>query len=712
MQNNRKNRSFRKIATACTFEAMENRQMMAATGYQSVDTAGPIEQLVEAGGSVYISSRHGSGSTVSQIWSAKGAKSQSKLLVDFTKAGETHSTIDNLVSLPDGRVFFAAHGPNGHQLYQVKPGGGYTQITNTPQAYYSKVAAVGNKLFLYDSTNQKLVTLNSKNEVKLVKALDSAPHMFSAKEQLFFMQTNGSVFRTDGSEAGTYQVTPAGYNPGASKIFVTNDYLYMEISKDNNTSLYRSNGAVGSFTKVADDYSLFTNDHAEIGDYVYFSGSFYNTSPSAKGRQLYRIQTSTGEVSPATTLSTTNGGGSVSSIAAIGNNIYFAANDGDFLGSQGTYDRELFRYNVQTGTTTLVTKTNTLYPVDEAGAGTGVLSSYYFVAAPTKDDARFGSRALYRTSPTGDSVEKVTNLPTTTESNVTGTEVSAMAAGSAGLFAVVQTAAFGKDTDLYFVPTPYSYIDPVTKILTVEATEATDTMTMKVIGEELVMNLNGIEERQQLSAFTTIYVSLKAGDDKLTTNANLTKSMSVVGDSGNDSIMTGSGNDSILGGAGKNYMYGMNGNDRLRGSSGYDYCEGGEGLDRIYGRGGSDNLHGNNGVDVIYGDDDENGTGNDTLYGESSNDKLYGFGGNDELYGGNQNDSLFAGSGDDKLYGQAGNDTLDGGAGKDLMLGLDGDDRFIANDGEFDQILGGNGNDKADKDANESKYEEVEAILE
>jgi Ca2+-binding RTX toxin-like protein len=714
MKYNRSFRSIRKASSTIAFEGLDNRQLMsAATAVKAIDSGGPDGTMLTVGSTTYVVSSASSGNGWSQIYSTKGSSSSTKHLLDLRATGATISSIESMVSTTDGRVFFTAVGGTGggRQLFQLNTSkGGYTQITKDVDAFYTQVIAIGNKLFMYDSQNTKIVTLDTQNKTKLV-ADTTITKFFQAKGQLFYANGDLGVFRSDGTEAGTYKIN-GDATVHTRTMFATNDYIYFEGTVGNLSSLYRSDGSSATPTMLAEDFSLLNASHAELGDYIYFSGGYYNTSPQPDdGLQLFRVRTSTGEVSIAANIVGSNGAGRADAIYALGTNIYYTAGDGDYLQSQGTTDRELYRYDTISGINKKITTGEMLAPVDDVsnGGGAGVLSTYYFTAAPTKDDFRFGTRKLYRTSPTDDSIVEVTGLPNL---NYTKVQVQDFVVGAAGLFANVDLDDNTGDSDTFFIPTPYSYIDPVTKVLTVNATEAADVLNVTVDGDELVMNLNGLEERQNLADFTTIYVSLKGGDDKMTTNAAVTRSMSVVGDSGNDSIMTGSGNDSILGGAGKNYMYGMNGNDRLRGSSGYDYCEGGEGLDRIYGRGGSDNLHGNNGVDVIYGDDDENGTGNDTLYGESSNDKLYGFGGNDELYGGNQNDSLFAGKGDDKLYGQAGNDTLDGGAGKDLMLGLDGDDRFIANDGELDQILGGNGNDKADKDANESKYEEVEAILE
>lgn len=701
MQNTRTCRSFRKIASAITFEAFETRQMMSANSIKAIDSGGPDYQMVEAQGVLYAISSHASGGGWTQLWSTKGPASSTKMLLDLRKAGSTIASLDDLTATADGRVFFTATGGtgNGRQLFQLNTSkGGYTQITKDEQAFYTDVMAIGNSLYLYDSTHTQIVTLGSKSQTQVV-ADTQITDWFQAKGQLFYLNSDQGLYRTNGTSAGTYKIS-GNMTVGSRDVFVSNDHIYFEGFVGNDHSLYRSDGSSPTPTLIAADFSFSSNRSAEIGSYVYFAGSYYNTSPHAAGGQIYRINSITGEITAATALDQREGGGAPDGLGAVGKHLYFTANDGEFVPSQGTTDRELWRYDTITGVTTKITTDETLYPTE---IGAGVLSSYYFVAAPTKDDARFGSRRLYRTSPSNDQIELVGGLPSYTNSNGETKElVAEVMAGSGGLFYQARNMDQPGDYDTYFVPTPYSFIDPTTKVLTVSATEAADVLSITVDGDELVMNLNGLEERQDLADFTTIYVSLKAGDDKLTTNASVTRNMSVVGDSGNDSILTGSGNDSILGGAGKNYLYGMAGNDRIRGGGGFDYVEGGEDKDRIYGRGGSDNLHGNNGVDFIYGDDDENGTGNDTLFGESSNDKLYGYGGNDELYGGNQNDSLFGGKGDDKIYGNNGNDTLDGGLGVDTLLGLDGDDRFFAADGFLDVIDGGLGDDQAERDDNES----------
>lgn len=709
MQTFRNRRSFRKLANACLFEAVEQRQLMAATSIKTIDSGGPDHQMIEVGGKMYTISSTASGAGWELIYQTSGPANTTKLLVDLNKPGTTIASLDDLTGTTDGRVFFTATGGTGggRQLYQLNTTtGAYTQITKDTQAFYSEVMAIGNKLYLYDNTNTKIVTLNTQNQTKLVADV-AMVKWYQARGQLFYSMGDQGIFRTDGTAEGTYKIT-AGLSVGSNDVFVSNDHIYFEGTQNNNTSLWRSDGLGTTPVKIADDFSFSVTRTAEIGDYVYFSGGYYSTSPNSKGGQLYKVSTSTGVMTNATDLPTANGGGSPDGISAIGTHIYFTAGDTDFITSQGTPDRELYRYNTLNGMTTKITTAETLYPIETGG---GVLSSYYFVAAPTKDDARFGSRRLYRTSPTNDQIEEVAGLPSYQDSNdVTRQLVGNILAGSGGFYYEARNMDQPGDYDTYFVPTPYSFIDPITKVLTVSATESADVLNVTVDGDELVMNLNGLEERQNLADFSTIYISLKAGDDKLVTNAAVTKNMSVVGDSGNDSILTGSGNDSLLGGAGKNYLYGMAGDDRIRGSNGYDYAEGGDGKDRLYGRGGSDNLHGGNGVDFVYGDDDASGTGNDTLFGESGNDKLYGYGGNDELYGGNQNDSLFGGSGNDKMLGNAGNDTLDGGEGIDTMFGLDGDDRFLAADGFLDLIYGGTGANTADADDEESLFEEVERL--
>ncbi len=144
-------------------------------------------------------------------------------------------------------------------------------------------------------------------------------------------------------------------------------------------------------------------------------------------------------------------------------------------------------------------------------------------------------------------------------------------------------------------------------------------------------------------------------------------------------------------------LYGNNGADRLIGGSGADTIRGGAGNDTIWGNGGSDFLFGDEGADTIWGDQEfrglldgddtiEGGAGNDTIYGGGLDDKIYGGADNDNLYGDfvgdnlfDGRDQIFGGSGIDNLFGGGGNDLLFGGAfgDRDNLVGGAGDDLFL-----------------------------------
>ncbi len=98
-------------------------------------------------------------------------------------------------------------------------------------------------------------------------------------------------------------------------------------------------------------------------------------------------------------------------------------------------------------------------------------------------------------------------------------------------------------------------------------------------------------------------------------------------------------------------------------------------------------LAGNLGANYLDG-----GLGNDYLDGAAGNDVLYGNDGDDQLYGGDGNDTVNGGLGNDVLDGGAGMDTLNGGGGNDVMSGGDLNDLVYASTG-IDYADGGSGVD-------------------
>lgn len=233
------------------------------------------------------------------------------------------------------------------------------------------------------------------------------------------------------------------------------------------------------------------------------------------------------------------------------------------------------------------------------------------------------------------------------------------------------------------------------------------------------------------SGLSGIEITAGDGDDRIEIALGITRSAtinggvgvdSILGGKGADSITTGSdalgdfadgrdGNDTLFGSIGNDTLLGGKGNDVINASDGVNVVDGGEGNDSIIGGSGSENLKGGKGRDTIIGLD-----GNDLIYGsgleidtDKDGDNLQGGAGDDYIDGGLGNDTIDAGVGSDLveagnghdwvkagpdtvpggvsdadvIYGGAGNDTLYGGWGNDSLYGESG----------FDSLVGGAGAD-------------------
>jgi Ca2+-binding RTX toxin-like protein len=224
-------------------------------------------------------------------------------------------------------------------------------------------------------------------------------------------------------------------------------------------------------------------------------------------------------------------------------------------------------------------------------------------------------------------------------------------------------------------------------------------------------------------------------DNRIDTSAFFTAgqtSVTLRGNSGDDTLIGSDINDALLGDAGNDTIDGRAGNDRLSGAAGRDLLIGGDGNDRLRGQGasfdtlvgglGNDTLDGGAGTDIVMetGDVDftltssaMTGHGTDVVVnvesailtgGDSDNvidisglmasypPTLDGGGGNDQLIGSSFVDLLRGQDGNDTLTGGEGNDILQGGAGNDIILGGLGDDQITGGNND-DGLSGGSGND-------------------
>jgi Ca2+-binding RTX toxin-like protein len=113
-----------------------------------------------------------------------------------------------------------------------------------------------------------------------------------------------------------------------------------------------------------------------------------------------------------------------------------------------------------------------------------------------------------------------------------------------------------------------------------------------------------------------VYIGFRKGETPPDHN-HMTVRCTLVGDEGNDILMSGPQDDLVIGGAGD------------------DILSGGKGRDLIFGASGNDTINGDNGRDNLIGQD-----GNDMINGGVQQDALYGMAGADNLIGGQDDDFL------------------------------------------------------------------------
>ncbi len=289
--------------------------------------------------------------------------------------------------------------------------------------------------------------------------------------------------------------------------------------------------------------------------------------------------------------------------------------------------------------------------------------------------------------------------------------------------------------------------------LTVTGDGANDTVSISTIdvagSPQVTVNGQSIGTGVDASAVTSIVANLGGGNDTMNLSSldfskftGLTNnSVTLNGQSGNDTLTGtslgdildgGDGNDTLDGGAGDDHLIGGSGNDTLIGGAGDDLIDCGLNNDVVsfsgIGNLGSDtivqpasgnldtlvfsNFGGAITIDIgttalqvarvaqlsltlsdANGFDNVQGTAYaDTIYGNSGGNSLMGNGGDDTIYGRGGNDWLDGGAGNDYLYGEDGADNLLGKGGNDFLHGGTGDDTLNGNEGN-DYLAGAEGDD-------------------
>jgi hypothetical protein len=254
-------------------QPLEDRRMFAAVAPEAikvVDVSGPVDEMVEAGGQIYVTAPLASGGSILRIYGTDGNPANTRLLLDLSQPGMKLSAIDDLTASEDGRIFFTASATGGRHLFELNTADGKVyQLTSGTNKSYGNVEAAGTRIFFHERNSETICTIAPGTfDVVEVTQLHVDSDFQAASGVVFFIGPDESVYRSDGTGAGTVKVS-GDYRVSRGDFFSTNDFVVFEGNKDGeNTSLFIVGVGDAAPQKVADDFSLANADHAELGGWV------------------------------------------------------------------------------------------------------------------------------------------------------------------------------------------------------------------------------------------------------------------------------------------------------------------------------------------------------------------------------------------------------------------------------------------------------------
>ena len=191
-------------------------------------------------------------------------------------------------------------------------------------------------------------------------------------------------------------------------------------------------------------------------------------------------------------------------------------------------------------------------------------------------------------------------------------------------------------------------------VLTITGTSGKDTITLKLLGNQITLSDDGVVSNFTPASITSILINAGDGNDVVTSDPGIIAPTTILGGPGNDSLVGGGGNDFSAEPAAKTTLDGGLGSDTMFGGSGIDTV--------TY-------ASRTNPVTVTIDDASNDGEAGENDDVGSGVENIIGGSGDDSIVGSAGKNSLMGGPGNDTLLGAAGNDTIDGGTGADSMSG-------------------------------------------
>ncbi len=286
-----------------------------------------------------------------EIWKTDGTEAGT-VLVKNINPGNTNGNPMGLVAFNDFIYFSANDGVNGTELWKtngtepgtemvkdIRPGAGNFEMFNTP-------VVAGNNLFFTANNGTIGIELwktdGTAAETDLVKDIRVGPtnssisNMIAFGNTLFFTANNGTngveLWKSNGTEAGTQLVKDI--NPGTAfasplGLCVFQDLLYFSASvAGNGLSLWRSNGTEAGTEQVANNITggAQTLDNIWAGANTLFFG--FRAAGSAIHTEPWKTNGTPDGTVLIKDINITNNGSDPDFFTAMGNTLFFVANDG------------------------------------------------------------------------------------------------------------------------------------------------------------------------------------------------------------------------------------------------------------------------------------------------------------------------------------------------------------------------------------------------